>query len=93
MLEAFRYSSQENSKGDDIYFSFYEKSFIQNYTITKIPFTLRDTKKDSCLEYSPIGFKKFYPWFVSDNNPASMAEYFNVVMELLKVTDEAIKNE
>ena len=34
-----------------------------------------------------------WSWFVSDNNPASMAEYFNVVMELLKVTDEAIKNE
>jgi len=93
LLQAFRYSSQENSTGDQLYFPFYEKSFIRNYAITKIPFTLRDTKKDCSLEYSPIGFKKFYPWFVSDNNPAAMAEYFNVVMELLKVTDEAIKNE
>jgi len=93
VLGAFEYSSRENSEGDEIYFSFYDKCLIKQFAITKIPFTLRDTKKDSALDYSPIGFKKFYPWFVSDNNPATMREYFNVVMELLKVTDKAIQQE
>lgn len=92
-MNAFRFSSGSDSDGDDVYFSFYEKSLIKNYAITKIPFTLRDTKKDCSIAYSTLGFKKFYPWFVSNNNPASMEEYFNVVMELLKVTDATIEKE
>jgi len=40
-----------------------------------------------------VGIGKFHPWFVSDNNPACMGEYFNVVMDILKVTDRAIENE
>ena len=59
----------------------------------KIPLTVRDTTKRSALAYSKVGIGKFHPWFVSDNNPACMGEYFNVVMDILKVTDRAIENE
>ena len=73
--------------------TFYETSFIKHHRITKIPLSIRNTKKRSALTYSPLGIGKFHPWFVSNNNPASMGEYFNVVMEILKITDSAIKKE
>jgi len=82
-----------SKQGDDAYYSFYDNSFIKGYRITKIPLSVRDTTKRSALSYSPVGIGNFHPWFVSNNNPAAMEEYFNVVMDILKVTDQAIEKE
>ena len=92
ILSAFEFSSK-GKQGDDAYYSFYDNSFIKGYRITKIPLSVRDTTKRSALSYSPVGIGNFHPWFVSNNNPAAMEEYFNVVMDILKVTDQAIEKE
>jgi hypothetical protein len=69
-------------------YSFWEKSFVKDHPVDCIPMSLRDDRKASGLTYSSLGYKNFYPWFLSDRNPAGVDDYFNVVLDMLKHVDQ-----
>ncbi len=74
-------------------YSFWNKSFVKVHPVTCIPMSLRDDRKATCFNVSSLGYKNFYPWFLKDENPASIDGYFNVVLDILMYVDDNLEQE
>ena len=66
---------------------------MKHIPVSCIPMSLRDDKKDSGFDFSALGYGNFYPWFLADRNPATVDDYFNVVLDMLSEIDITIEKE
>lgn len=56
-----------------------------------VPVSSKNYKKASAFDLSDTGYRRFFPWFLANRNPASVDEYFNVVMDILPTVDKAVR--
>src|SRR3954454_16926344 len=82
IVDAFNLGSAGTD--DDLVYSFWEKSGIQQLPLNTVPLSLNDDKKSSAMKQSKLGDENFDPWFVADANPGPINDYFKVVMEILE---------
>lgn len=74
-------------------YSFWENSVSLDLKLNTVPLTLEPDEKKSVFNYGSNGYRFFHPFFLSDRNPASCDDYFNVVIDILAAVDETFNRE
>ncbi len=81
VVNAFTKGSENHEVELDLY-NFWNKSQIPVLNITSVPLSTKEYKNTSSFELSDLGYKRYFPWFVADRNPACLDDYFNVVLDI-----------
>jgi len=90
IIKAFYALSADSKAGP---YSYYENSLLRDLALNRVPTQCVEAERKSALEYGDRGFKHFHPWFLADQNPSSIDEYFQVVMDVLKHVDPILNKE
>lgn len=90
VTDAFLTSSKNPGSATDAY-DFWEKSLVDVKRSRTVPISTKSYRQASAFSVSETGYRRFFPWFVANRNPASVDDYFNVVMDILPEVDKAVQ--